>query len=329
MGRAVNIILILAVTALIPLARPASGEIKAVYLYNLSDFSGTIPYSSPRISIDALRKEVYVISGDIIRVFNDTGMEIYSFGADLDVGILVDAAVDEGGNIYVLSYSYERKGPIITFCNFRGEPLSEVTVTNVPAEFQGFVPNRLVYRNGTIYLVSSSVMKVIMTDRKGAFKSGADLFSLMDIKPEKKSMRRGGKGKEAEEVKRENYGIAGFYVDHEGNMLFTSPVTALAYIVSPDLKVESFGKRGGAPGKFSVPRGIVRDRSGNYIVSDILKCVVMVFDRNFDFLIEFGYRGLMPGNLIGPTDMAIDDNSRLYVTQLMERGVSVFKLTSE
>jgi len=329
MGRAGNIILTLAVSVLITLAGPARGEMKAVYLYNLSDFSGTIPFSSARISIDALRKEVYVITGDIIRVFNATGMEIYSFGADLDVGILVDAAVDEEGNIYVLSFSYERKGPIITFCNFRGEPLSEVTVANVPTEFKGFIPNRLIYRNGTLYLASDSAMMVVMTDRKGAFKAGVDLFSLMDIKPDRISKFRNEKDSQPTEIKRENYGIAGFYVDHEGNMLFTSPITALAYIVSPDLKVESFGKRGSAPGKFAVPRGIARDRSGNYFVSDILKCAVMVFDRNFDFLIEFGYRGFMPGNLIGPSAMEIDDDSKLYVTQLMERGVSVFKLTSE
>jgi hypothetical protein len=323
MGRARNIILILAVTALITLASgPVRGEMKALYLYNLSDFSGTIPFSSARISIDALRKESYVITGDIIRVFNASGMEIYSFGSDLDVGILVDAAVDEEGNIYVLSFSIERNRPVITFCNFRGDPISEVTVSNVPPEFQGFVPNRLIYRDGTLYLASDSAMMVVMTDRKGAFKAGVDLFSLMDIKPDSMSKLRNEKGTKPNEIKRENYGIAGFYVDHEGNMLFTSPITAMAYVVSPDLKVESFGKRGSAPGRFSVPRGIARDRSGNYLVSDILKCVVMIFDSNFEFLIEFGYRGFMPGNLIGPSAMVIDDDSRLYSAAYGKRAAS-------
>jgi hypothetical protein len=53
----------------------------------------------------------------------------------------------------------------------------------------------------------------------------------------------------------------------------------------------------------------------------------MVFDKKFNFLAQFGYRGFKPGNLIVPDDIAIDDKDRIYVTQARKRGVSVFKIT--
>jgi DNA-binding beta-propeller fold protein YncE len=62
-------------------------------------------------------------------------------------------------------------------------------------------------------------------------------------------------------------------------------------------------------------------------VVDRLKSAVMVFDKNFNFLVQFGSRGLRPDGLIVPDDIAIDSNDRIYVTQGRKRGVSVFKLT--
>lgn len=324
-GRAIYIILASAFLALIGLPGLASAGTKGTYLYNLSNFTGNVPASSPRISVDPVNREVYVITGDLIRVFNDKGMEIYSFGEDLNAGVLYDAAINEEGNIYVLSNSYERKSYIITLCNYRGEPIREIAITNVPPGFVGITPNRMVYRDKKLYFVSESEMVVIVTDAKGSFIDRIDLFPLMDIQPGK-SMRPNEKPRE---VTRSDHSIAGFYVDHEGNMLFSAPITARAYVISSDKKVDSFGKRGSAPGRFAVPRGMARDKSGNYLVSDILRCVVMVFDRNFEFITEFGYRGWGPGNLIGPTQIALDEDSKLYVAQLMERGVSVFKLEND
>ncbi len=308
MGRGKNIILVLMVSVLIAFAVPVKGEVTATYLYNLADFTGTVPLSSVRINLDEVQKEVYVISGDIIRVFNSKGMEIHRFGENLDIGIFFDAAADAEGNIYVLSY--KDLHPVITLCNYRGDPIREVTITKLPREFEGFSPNRVLYRAGTLYFASESAMEVVITDANGVFKDGMDLIPLLGIKEEKRA----------------DHGIAGFNVDREGNLLFTTPVTASAYVISPDRKVQSFGKRGSGPGRFGVPSGMARNRSGYYFVSDVLRCVVMIFNKDFQFITEFGYRGLRPGNLIGPREIVVDEDSRLYVTQLRDRGISVFKL---
>ena len=324
--RAGNIILVLAISALIAFEGPSAAEVKATYLYNLSNFTGIIPTSSAKVNFNSFDKEIYVITGDLIKVFNDKGMEVYSFGEDLNVGILLDAAADEKGDIYVLSNSYERKRFIITLCNYRGEPVREISLTNFPPEFEGVSPSRIFYRNGTLYLVSDGQMLVVLADAQGVFKRGIDLFPLMDIKPEKSPRRREEKSSASLEVNRADYSIAGLTVDHEGNLLFANPINAKAYIITPDLKVDSFGKRGSAPGRLSIPRGVARDTAGHYLVSDILRSVVIIFNKDFDFITEFGGRGSRPGSLLGPTEIVLDEDSKIYVTQLGERGVSVFKI---
>jgi hypothetical protein len=42
---------------------------------------------------------------------------------------------------------------------------------------------------------------------------------------------------------------------------------------------------------------------------------------------EFGYRGNKSENLIGANDLAVGNAGKLYVTQVRNRGVSVFSLT--
>ena len=69
------------------------------------------------------------------------------------------------------------------------------------------------------------------------------------------------------------------------------------------------------------------DERGSIFVADTLRCVVMIFDRELRFLKEFGYRGLEPGSLIAPMELAADGNGRVYVSQSANRGVSVYRLT--
>ena len=76
------------------------------------------------------------------------------------------------------------------------------------------------------------------------FREGYDIASLLKLD-------------ELDEKDREDVEIVGFSVDREGNILFTMPVMAKAYVLSPDKQVRSFGSRGSRAGKFGVPGGIV------------------------------------------------------------------------
>ncbi len=301
---------VLAVTLLVLLSAPAESQpVRGGYIYTLSGFTGPIAYNFSRVTADKERNEIYLLYQNTVRVFNESGMEVYQFGDDLDLGHIVDLAVDREGDIFLLAYKESRIA--IIRCNYRGESKSRVELRNLPSDFLDFLPNRMVYQSGNFYLASLIEMKIVIADREGNFKKGYDLFSLFEL-PEKD---------------RGNVDISGFSVDGDGNILLTIPVLFTAYIVSPDGKINSFGKPGGAPGRFNVVGGIARDSKGNYLVVDKLKAAVMVFDRNFNFVTQFGSRGYKPGYLIFPDDIAIDSRDRVYVTQMGKMGVSVYRLT--
>lgn len=286
--------------------------VETSFLYNLSNFSGAIPYNWAQLSVDQQRNEIYVVDPieKDVTIFNDKGMEIYRFGDDGSLGNPVDVAVKEDGNLLVLTrVSFE---PTIILCQFRGEPLSTLELKNFPADFSNFSPDRMVYRQGRLFLLESQAKRLAVTRANGLFETGYDLNTLLDI----------------EEKMRPEAEIGGFSVDREGNMLFTIPVLFSAYKLSPDGGSTRFGRRGGgSPGSFGIVGGIVEDELGYYYVADRLKHVVLVFDKNFKFQREFGYRGPGPENLIGPRNLALDAEGRLYVSQLRNRGISVFKIT--
>jgi len=291
---------------------PLRAAVKTTFLYDLSNFTGPIRYSAPRIVVDRDRNEVSVLWGNEIRVFNDRGMEIFSFGEDLDIGTIADLSVDSNGDILLLAYSPPPESLYtVVRCNFRGEVTGKIAIKNLPAQFSGFSPSRLVCLKDRIYLADLYGLKVVIADLEGTFKDGYDLFQMLSLNEKTKG-----------EVE-----IMGFAVASDGSILFTIPVLFSAYRIYPDRKMVSFGRPGSAPGRFNLVRGIAIDSRGNYLVVDRLKSTVQIFDRDFKYLTQFGYRGLKPGNLIAPDDVTVDASDRVYVTQNSQRGVSVYSVS--
>jgi len=286
------------------------GAVEVSFLYSLSNFSGPIPYNRANIHVDEARNEIYVVDTRErdIRIFDKNGMEVYRFDDDQTLGMPVDLVVERDGNILVLSKG--TSGVSIILSNFRGEPMSELKLRNFPPEFSQITPNRMALKGGRLYLVDSYALMIAVTDLSGGFKEGYDLVPLLGI----------------EEKKRTDIEMGGFSVDGQGNMLFTLPVLFTAYRLAPDGKITSFGTPGSAPGRFGIVGGIVSDEKGNFYVADRLKSVVMIFDKDFKFLKEFGFRGLRRDNLIGPRNLVLDPQGRIYVSQLRNRGVSAFEI---
>lgn len=151
-----------------------------------------------------------------------------------------------------------------------------------------------------------------MTDANGLFEDGYDIAPLLDLE-----------GRENEEKE-----MVGFSVDGEGNILFTIPVLFKAFKLTPDRKLTAFGEKGSLPGRFNVVGGIAADDRGYYLIVDTLRSVVMVFDKDFRFLTEFGHRGYRPGNLVAPRNLVVDNSGKVFVTQGGRRGVSVYRVSS-
>ena len=288
----------------------AQTDVQTSFLYRLSNFSGPVPSNWATISFDEARDEIYITDSQsgIVRIYNNQGMEVYHFGDDLNMGLVLASEVRNDGNILVLT----RKGPwpTIVICNFRGEYLAELALQNFPDDFSGFSPTGMHYRNGRLYLLDNNSLKLAVTDSNGFFLSGYELGAMLDIDPQKRNTTQ----------------IGGFSVDRAGNIYFTVPVIFSAYRLSTDGKLDFFGKPGSAPGRFNIAGGIVADDQGYIYVADRLKSAVLIFDKNFKFLHEFGYRGRKSYNLISPNDLGLDTQGRLYVSQLASIGVSVFNI---
>lgn len=279
---------------------------QATYLYNLSSFAGPLSYDGVRISVDQETEETFVIYQNLIRIFNPSGMEVFSFGDGLDLGQIVDVAVDSKGDIILLSFKDGRS--LVTRCNFRGVPIGPFAITKLPAGLV-FSANRMVHRNGLFYFASLASSSVVITDANGVFRSHVELLPVLTA-----------------EERTDGVEAIGFTVDQEGSIYFTMPVLFRVFKRAPDGTLTSFGKAGSAPGRFGIVAGIASDGRGNLFVADKLRCVVLVFDKDFTFLSEFGYRGPRPENLIVPDDVATDRRGRIYVSQARRRGVSVFAL---
>lgn len=289
---------------------PATAGVHAKYLYSLSNFSGTVPYDSPMSFVDEQTNEVFVVTAGYVSIFNESGMEIFTFGEDLELGAYRDVAVESNGHILLLSY--EGDNFRLTRMNFRGEPQSRIEIVNLPGEFDGFSPIRIISRNGNLYLADLYGKKIAVTDTNGVFQEGYDLAPFLvdsDDKP----------GDEKT--------IHSFTVDKEGNLFFTVPELFRVFRLSPDRKIASFGEPGNLPGKFNIVSGVAIDDWGYIYVTDTLRCVVAVFDREFNFETQFSQRGVGPGNLIAPKELSVDKKGRVYVSQARRRGISVFQVT--
>jgi hypothetical protein len=288
-----------------------SAQVIPRFLYTLSNFTGAIPYNFARLAVDPERDETYVVYGNDIRIFNATGMEIFRFGDNLALGRVADLAVDGNGDIVILSYDENR--PVVTQCDYRGVPRGAIEIRGLP-ESTVFSPNRMVYRDGRLYFLTTTTARVTVTDASGQFQEAIDLFADVDLGEKNASG-------EAE--------VTGFSVDGEGNILFTVAVAFKAFRRTPDGKVTGFGRPGAAPGRFGIVAGIVSDSRGNILVADKLKSVVIAFDKRLNYITEFGRRGSRPENLIIPEDLVVDRRDRIYVTQAAKRGVSVFSLSAD
>lgn len=288
---------------------PAPGMgIKATYLYNLSDFDGLIPYNWARVYVDNGFKEVYVFFNNEVHIFNNSGMDVFEFFSEYRT--ILDLTVDPGGNLILLV----NNGTTLSLvrCNYRGEPIGEIRRTSNPAEYplSSFTEMRRV--GDKLYFANLAGLRVEVFDMVGNFVKGYDLApSLVDILSNKEM-------KEAI--------MGGFDVDSDGNIFFTLPIKGGAYRLNVDGTISAISRRGSGPGKFGVPSAIAVDRMGNVFVCDKLRCVVVIFDKELNYITEFGYRGLGPGNLVVPVSIAIGDDGMVYVSQLLRRGVSVFHL---
>lgn len=286
------------------------------YLYGLADFSGPIKTFQSRLAVARKAKEVFVYdyAQKDIRVFDEHGMEIFRMGEDNEFAASRDFVVTDEGELYVLfsepaSYRIDRY-------NFRGELIGKVELQGLPAQFAEIAPSIMVYGQERIYLVDAAALKIVVVDPGGKYLAG---YAVL---PQVSQTAATPKNKK---VPTNVFDMTGFNVDGQGNMFFTVASLGLAFRLSPSGQLDSFGGGGSSAGQFGVVAGIALDEQGNVYLVDKLRCVVMLYGKDLNFINEFGHRGLSQADLIVPSDVAVA-NGKVFVSQAANRGVSVFRV---
>jgi len=303
-----------------------AGAFQVNFMGRLANFQGIVPSLWSRIAVDKERTEVFTLNPRKrdIRIYNETGMEIFSFGDDIELAGASDLDLGEEGNIYVV-YPGGKEYKILRL-DYKGEPLANIRLKEFPNDFNEFSPNILQYKEGRLYLVNSFSMDVAVTDINGVFQKGYHLKAeLVKISAEFKG--RPGEEALSDAERFKSVDLMGFWVDNADNFYFTIPSLFSAFKYTTDGEMKMFGDSGSAPGKFGVVAGITTDSQDNIYVTDRLRSVVMIFDSDFNFRTEFGYRGLGPGKLIVPDEIVVDDEKGfIYVAQAANRGVNVYRI---
>jgi hypothetical protein len=296
------------VPVLVLVASPAAASsLQASYLYPVAALSGPLRTSAATLSYDAKHHELYVVSDGLVRVVNESGMEIYTWPQDSELGpVYAVAALDDGD---VLALHYRGAGLVLVRCNFRGEPVGEVPVEGL----SGVRASHMAYRDGKLYLANLGDARTVVV---------VDLAARRVVRSVELVKALGLESVQAE------YAVDAFAVDVRGNLLFTVAPAFKVFVLSPEGEARSFGRSGSGPGKFGIIRGVATDDAGDIYVTDALKSAVLVFDADFKFLGEFGYRGNRPGNLVGPRDVVFAEG-KLYVSQQARRGVAVFAVAHQ
>jgi hypothetical protein len=297
----------------------SAAAVQAEYRWNLATFSGVVRSDGVVLRFDPQENELYAIDQGVVRIFGKTGMQIHAFGEDRRLFPVQDLAALDDGDLLVLGAGR------ITRCNYRGEPKAEWRLRDAPADAKGFVPESIRAVNGRVFLANLAVKRVIVADEDGAYVRSHDLAVLLKPFATVDLRRRRVTGTPA--VPRE-VEPRGFGVGPDESLLLTEPTGFRAFVISPGGEVRTFGQRGGAPGMFNVAVAIDADEQGNLYVVDILKSAVMVFDKEFNFLREFGYRGGRPGNLVAPVQVAAG-GGQAFVSQMGRRGVAVYRVQQD
>jgi hypothetical protein len=287
------------VVAAIAVAAPAAqaAGVRSSFLYGLSDAASRRAMGWASLNWDPQNSELFVVGNGVVDIFNENGLATYAFGEDTGLGLPIAVAALPDGELFVLAA--KDGASLLVRCNFRGEPLAPIDLTAAAKQVAPrFNPNAIAVADGKLYLADKSSMNVVVVDRSGAAVASYELAKIIGLGP-----------RDAAEAM-----MRGFNVDGDGNLLFTVASVFSAYVVSPAGKVRAFGSKGSSPGKFNIVSGIAADEEGRLFLTDSLRSVVMVFDKDFRFLGEFGYRGPDPDNLISPFDVAVG-NGRVYVSQ--------------
>jgi DNA-binding beta-propeller fold protein YncE len=85
----------------------------------------------------------------------------------------------------------------------------------------------------------------------------------------------------------------------------------------------SCGEPGKGPSQFVVPHGVAVDKNGRVLVADRHNNRIQILDDKGKYLTEW------TNDLNFPTDLVIDKDQTMYVSELLRPGISIFDINGK
>lgn len=258
------------------------------------------------VMVDQKMNELYVVDGrSRIMIYTSDLFPLYIMNSENGIESPHGLALDDEGNLYVAQSSstgnsrnrisvYKsclRKDRDIYIEGFEGA--------------ETFLPYRLaIDRRGNIFVSSSHYPGVLVLNNQG---------TLIDIL--------------APEEKGKKVTLTNVTIDEAGRIYLVSEDAGHIYIYDRNRKIiASFGEKGGSTGKLSRPRSIAIDNyNGNMFVVDYMRHAVTIYSSSGSYIQEFGGLGWGAGWFQHPNDIAIDSKGRIFVSDLFNHRVQIFK----
>jgi len=120
-------------------------------------------------------------------------------------------------------------------------------------------------------------------------------------------------------------------LDSKGNLYVADMFNRYVKVFSPDgkfLKKIGYGI-GLTSGHFSKLTGVALDTDDHIYALDTDVCNFQIFDQDNRLLLHVGEPGYPPGKFLTPTNIYIDEQNRIYVTDTFNHRVQVFQYLTE
>ena len=298
--------LVSAILMLLPLVAAAQDneprfDVKPVAMFNQHLYYGT--FARPHgIAVDPERGEVWVAdSGNgLIGIFSREGAELYAFASKEYLREPVRIVIAPGGNVAVI----EGDRAHVRVFNYRGNYKNDLDLTALgPKPIVGAIAYDSA---GNLYIGENRTCQVFVFAANG-------------------KLRRqfGSRGTDDGQFQ----SIADLAVAPDGTIyVLDQQAIAVQEFDNQGNFIRGWGRHEMGAQNFSLPSGLAL--RGDYVyVTDELRHQVKVFTTGGKFLTQFGGIGAEAGQLSFPTDLAVDADGRIYVTERSTSRVQVFEIS--
>ncbi len=265
---------------------------------------------SRAVAADLHTGEIFVCDSrkQRIVIFDRQGLFLYQISGGEIFRAPIDLAVDPEGYILLLA-SHQGRQALLRL-DFDGRPLGEITLSGLPeTAAPNLVSLALSPAGDRLYLLDQANQRLWLADGDGAVTGSVDLAAEADLND-----------KEAREYR---LGHVDVYGD---TVLVAMPNAGSVRLFDLDGRARGkVGIKGTAPCQTAFPVAAALGADGNVVVLDWQRMLFMVWDpRTNRCLGETSGIGNAPGYVYQPSDLALDDTGRIYVSQGFEGRVQVF-----